>query len=52
MREIVERPAAAESMGKRAREIVMSRYRWEAEAEKLLDLYRRLLADRPGHSVA
>lgn len=49
MREIIERPAEAEAMGKRAREIVTTRYRWEAEAEKLVNLYRKLLADQTGH---
>lgn len=39
---LLEHPSEAESMGKRGREAVLSRYNWDTEANKLLELYRRL----------
>jgi glycosyltransferase involved in cell wall biosynthesis len=35
-------PGRAEELGARGRELVASRYAWEAEAERLLSLYERL----------
>jgi glycosyltransferase involved in cell wall biosynthesis len=48
MRKILDDPEAAEAMGRRARAIVLERYSWQAEAEKLLALYQTVLANRPG----
>jgi len=41
---LLEHPKEAEEMGKRGRRAVLEKYNWDREAEKLLDLYRRLLA--------
>jgi len=35
-------PKEAEEMGKRGREAVLEKYNWDKEAEKLLNMYRRL----------
>ena len=43
MRQIIDDPEAAEAMGRRGREVVMTKYRWENEAAKLVALYDRLL---------
>jgi glycosyltransferase involved in cell wall biosynthesis len=43
VRWLLEHPEEAEEMGKRGRRAVLEKYNWEWEAEKLLDLYRRLL---------
>lgn len=43
MRQVIDNPEEAETMGRRGREVVMARYRWENEAEKLVALYRRLV---------
>jgi glycosyltransferase involved in cell wall biosynthesis len=43
VRWLLEHPEEAEEMGKRGRKAVLAKYNWEREAEKLLDLYRRLL---------
>ncbi len=37
-------PGEAEAMGRRGRELVLKKYNWEAEAQKLLMLYERLLS--------
>ena len=37
-------PEEAEAMGRRGRELVLKKYNWEAEAQKLLMLYERLLS--------
>jgi glycosyltransferase involved in cell wall biosynthesis len=39
---LLANPAQAEAMGARGRELVASRYSWEGEAAKLLELYERL----------
>lgn len=44
MLKIIDDPAGADAMGRKAREIVMAQYRWENEAGKLVSLYRKLLA--------
>lgn len=41
---ILDHPDEAEAMGRRGRAAVLARYNWESEAQKLLALYRRLLA--------
>ncbi len=41
---IVEHPAEAEVMGKNGRKAVEERYNWNTEGEKLLALYRQVLA--------
>jgi glycosyltransferase involved in cell wall biosynthesis len=43
IRWLLEHPEEAEEMGKRGRRAVVEKYNWEREAEKLLDLYRKLL---------
>ncbi|AHE97850.1 glycosyl transferase [Thioalkalivibrio paradoxus ARh 1] len=43
MQWLLDHPEEAEAMGRRGREAVERVYHWEPEAEKLLDLYRRLL---------
>ncbi|MBO6633394.1 MAG: glycosyltransferase family 4 protein [Rhizobiaceae bacterium] len=43
MRELVDDPARAKNMGKRARQLIDERYRWDREAEKLVDLYRQFV---------
>jgi len=43
IRWLLEHPEEAEEMGKRGRKAVLEKYNWEREAEKLLDLYRKLL---------
>ncbi len=40
---LLEHPKEAEEMGQRGRQAVLEKYNWEREAEKLLELYRRLL---------
>ena len=37
-------PKEAEAMGQRGRELVLKKYNWDAEAQKLLTLYERLLS--------
>jgi len=39
-------PEEAEAMGRRAQELVRTRYNWETQARRLLELYRRLLEAR------
>ena len=41
---LLEHPQEAAAMGERGRHAVLVRYNWKQEAEKLLFLYRRLLA--------
>jgi glycosyltransferase involved in cell wall biosynthesis len=41
---LLTHPLEASAMGQRGREAVLSKYRWETEAEKLLDLYSKLLS--------
>lgn len=43
MQQIMDQPDAAEAMGRRARKVVLEKYRWENEAPKLISLYERLL---------
>ncbi len=43
VRWLLEHPGEARAMGRRGQEAVRKRYRWEPEAEKLLNLYARLL---------
>jgi glycosyltransferase involved in cell wall biosynthesis len=43
MRWILEHPTDAEEMGKRGRQAVEKTYNWDAEAMKLLSLYKKLL---------
>jgi hypothetical protein len=43
MRWILDNPAEAEAMGMRGRQAVEKMYNWDAEAMKLIDLYKRLL---------
>jgi glycosyltransferase involved in cell wall biosynthesis len=43
MRQILADPDRAQAMGSYAREAVVTRYSWKGEAEKLIDLYRKLL---------
>lgn len=40
---LLEHPVEAEAMGKRGQEAVRSTYNWDTQAEKLLDLYERVL---------
>lgn len=42
VRELLNDPIGAEAMGRRGREAVRSAYNWDAEAGRLLELYRRL----------
>jgi len=42
MRWIIDNPEAAEAMGRKGREVVMAKYRWRNEAEKLVDFYHEL----------
>ena len=42
MKWILAHPKEAEDMGRRGREAVAKRYNWDREAEKLVQLYRRL----------
>jgi glycosyltransferase involved in cell wall biosynthesis len=42
MRWILDNPGEAEQMGKRGRHAVLTRYNWDKEAGKLLDLYGEL----------
>lgn len=46
MRQIIDDPEAAKAMGRRGRQVVMEKYRWENEAAKLVALYERLLASK------
>lgn len=41
---LLDDPAAAARMGERGREAVLTRYRWDREAERLVGLYAQLLA--------
>jgi len=41
---LIEHPCEAEAMGRRGREAVYARFNWDAEAQKLLSLYRSLLS--------
>ncbi len=44
MRWILEHPAEAEAMGRRGRQAVERAYNWDAEATKIMSLYKKLLA--------
>jgi glycosyltransferase involved in cell wall biosynthesis len=46
IRKLLEDPAAAEEMGRRGREAVLTKYNWNIEAGKLLQLYRRTVSER------
>ncbi len=41
---LLEHPDEAEAMGQRGRELVSKKYNWDLEAQKLLQLYERLLS--------
>ena len=41
---LLTHPEKAEAMGRRGRELVLEKYNWEAEAQKLIMLYERLLS--------
>lgn len=43
MKAVMNNPAHANEMGRRGRRLVLERFRWENEADKLVNLYRRLL---------
>ena len=43
MRWILDHPAEAEAMGQRGLQAVLCKYNWDAEAVKLIDLYKKLL---------
>lgn len=45
MQWILDHPEEAEAMGRRGRAAVEKHYNWETEAEKLVALYNKLLAD-------
>ncbi|WP_022701165.1 glycosyltransferase family 4 protein [Oceanicaulis alexandrii] len=45
MQWVIDNPEEAAAMGRRGRAAVEDRYNWEAESEKLLNLYRSLMAD-------
>jgi len=40
---LLDNPAEAEAMGRRGRQAVDDKYTWEAEEDKLISLYRRIL---------
>lgn len=40
---LIEHPEEAEEMGKRGQKAVISKYNWGKEAEKLLELYKKIL---------
>jgi len=42
---LLDNPEEAEEMGKRGRELVVKRYRWKKEEEKLLSLYSNLITN-------
>ena len=42
IRRLRDDPAGARAMGERGRELVATRYNWDSQARKLVDLYRRL----------
>jgi glycosyltransferase involved in cell wall biosynthesis len=44
MRWILVHPIEAEAMGRRGRKAVEEKYNWNHEADKLIDLYKKLLA--------
>lgn len=44
MTQILDDPAEADAMGKRGRAAVETKFSWDAESQKLVDLYSRLLA--------
>jgi hypothetical protein len=44
MRWILKHPAEAEAMGRRGRQAVGLTYNWDAEAPKIINLYKKLLA--------
>lgn len=45
MQWILDDPEEAEAMGQRGRNAVVEKYNWEAESQKLIALYERLLSD-------
>ncbi len=47
LQRLADNPALRQKMGATGRDLVLARHTWPASAEKLLQLYRRLLA-RPG----
>lgn len=42
---LLDHPVDAETMGKRGQEAVGKRYNWDTEAQKLLDVYKRLVKE-------
>ena len=44
MQKILDDPTEADAMGQRGRQAVETKFSWDAESQKLLDLYARLLA--------
>jgi len=48
---VFEHPGLAQEMGRRGRELVQRTYNWEREAESLLRLYDRVLADAPARRL-
>jgi glycosyltransferase involved in cell wall biosynthesis len=47
VRTLLDDPERAAAMGRRGRAAVMERYRWEPQGERLVGLYRRILAADP-----
>lgn len=45
MRKVISDPAGAERMGRKGRDLVVNRFSWRPEADKLVALYRDLLGD-------
>jgi hypothetical protein len=45
MQWLLENPKEAEAMGRRGRAAVEATYNWEPEAEKLIEIYRRILGN-------
>jgi glycosyltransferase involved in cell wall biosynthesis len=49
---LIDDRALADEIGARGQQAVLTRYNWEAEAEKLVEAYARLLGERPAVSGA
>lgn len=47
IRALLDDPERAAEMGRRGRAAVMDRYRWEPQGERLVELYRRIIAVDP-----
>jgi glycosyltransferase involved in cell wall biosynthesis len=48
MQWILDHPAESQAMGERGRQAILTRYNWEAEAKKLIDLYEQLTGPGEG----